>query len=109
MSYDDALAGRVLAAVEDLADVTTRKMFGGLAVMWHGNMLVGIVHDDLMVRVGAEQFASLLSESGAREMDFTGRPSRSMLYVAAEAVERDADLDMWIDRARRFVATLPPK
>jgi TfoX/Sxy family transcriptional regulator of competence genes len=89
--------------------ITTRTMFGGLAVMWGANMLVGIVHDDLMVRVGRDQLETLLNEPGAREMDFTGRPSRTMLYVRAEAVERDADLDRWVARARQFVATLPPR
>ncbi len=109
MAYDEILADRVLAAVDDLADITTRKMFGGLAVMWRGNMLVGVVNDDLMVRVGPDRFEGLRAEPGAREMDFTGRPSRGMLYVSAGAVGRDADLDTWIERAREFVATLPPK
>ena len=60
-----------------------------------------------MVRVGPKWLKTLLFRPGAREMDFTGCPSRTMLYMAAEAVERDADLDEWIDRARQLVARLP--
>ncbi len=109
MAYDEELADRACAAVDDLPDITTRKMFGGFAVMWNGNMLVGVVGDELMARVGPDQFDELLKAAGAREMDFAGRPMRGMLYVAADAVADDEGLKLWIKRCRDFVSSLPPK
>lgn len=109
MVYDQTLADRAVVAVDDLADITTRKMFGGFAIMWRGNMLVGVVGDDLMVRVGKDHYDELLAEPGAREMDFAGRPMRGMLYVAGKTVQSDEALATWVQRCRDFAATLPAK
>jgi TfoX/Sxy family transcriptional regulator of competence genes len=49
MAYDENLARRVRALLADQAELTERKMFGGLAFMVHGNMCCGIVRDELMV------------------------------------------------------------
>jgi len=40
--------------------------------------------------------------------DMTGRPMRGIVVVAAETLD-DAALGRWIARARRHVASLPPK
>lgn len=109
MAYDETLAERACVALDDLPDITTRKMFGGLAIMWNGNMLAGVIGDELMARVGPDHFDELLAAPGAREMDFAGRPMRGMLYVSAAAVADDEGLDLWIRRCRDFVSSLPPK
>jgi Fur family ferric uptake transcriptional regulator len=74
MAYDAELADRLLRATAHLPEITTRKMFGGLAVMWRGNMLAGVIGEDLMVRVGADAYAEALAQPGATTMEFTGRP-----------------------------------
>lgn len=55
MAYDEGLAQRIRETLQDQADLTERKMFGGLAFMLRGNMLVGVLGDTLMARVGAKQ------------------------------------------------------
>jgi len=109
MAYDETLAERIgnLAATE--ADITTRKMFGGIAFMWRGNMLCGVMGDDMMARVGRDQYEALLAEPGASRMDFTGRPMKGMITVSGPAVLEDADLAQWIARCQQFVASLPAK
>ena len=68
-------------------------------------MAVGVVHDDLMVRVGAAGHDCALSEPHTRPMDFTGRPSRGMVYVAPPGVLTDAALARWVDRAVQVAIT----
>ena len=51
MAYDETLAGRVRERVSARADVSERKMFGGIAFMVGGNMAVGVTGDELMVRL----------------------------------------------------------
>ena len=99
MAYDEALAGRIrgLLAVRD--DVVERKMFGGLAFMVAGRMACGVIHDDLMVRVGSDGHDDALAQAHTRPMDFTGRPMRGMVYVAPAGIASDPDLARWIDRA----------
>jgi len=109
MAYDQALADRLMAAAAHLPDVSTRKMFGGLAVMWRGNMLAGVMGDDLMVRVGPDHYPAAMEQPGASEMEFTGRPMRGMVTVAADAVATEEQVAAWVARAEPFVGSLPPK
>lgn len=84
-------------------------MFGGLMFMVRGHMCCGIVGDEFMVRVGPEAYADALQHPYAREMDFTGKPLKGMVYVGVEGVKQDDDLGDWIARGIEFVQTLPPK
>lgn len=109
MAYDEALAERIRAILADRADVTERRMFGGLAFMVGDRMAVGVMHDDLMVRLGADATAEALSQPHVRPMDFTGRPAKGMVYVAPAGVDSDAELARWVQASVAHVASLPPR
>lgn len=109
MAYDEGLAERIRVETRQLADLTERKMFGGLAFMYQGNMAFGIVGEDLMVRVGPVAWTEALQLAHTREMDFTGRSMKGMVYVEPEGVAEDDDLRGWIDRGLSFAGSLPPK
>jgi TfoX/Sxy family transcriptional regulator of competence genes len=53
--FDEKLALRI-RKILDGREVTERTMFGGMAFLDRGHMFCGIVGDDLMVRVGPEQY-----------------------------------------------------
>lgn len=109
MSYDDHLASRIRELVEGEPSVSERKMFGGLSFLSSGHMCFGVVGDDLMVRVGSDQWAESLAMPFTREMDFTGRSMRGMVYVSPEGFEEDADLARWLQAGLSFTSSLPPK
>lgn len=108
MSVDSVLVERVR---DQLADkrIVEKRMFGGWGVMWRGNLLVGVMGEDLIARVGTEAMADALARPGARPFDFTGRPMRGWVFVGADALEDDGDLRAWLERCEAFVATLPEK
>jgi len=108
MAYDEALADRIRDRLADLPGVTDKRMFGGIAFLTNGNMTVGVSGADLMVRVGKENSAKALEQPGARPFDLTGRPMAGWILVDGAFLDDEA-LTGWIDRAREFVATLPPK
>jgi TfoX/Sxy family transcriptional regulator of competence genes len=105
MAYNLELAERIRSVLADRDDVSERKMFGGIAFMVRGRMACGVIHDDLMVRVGAHAHDAALSEPHTRPMDFTGRPMQGMVYVEPAGVEKDADLARWVERAARFATS----
>ena len=106
MAYDEQLGERVREVLKPFAGVSERKMFGGLAFLVHGNMCCGVVGDHLMVRVGGESYEAALHEPHVREMDFTGRPLRGFVYVAAEGLGSDGDLRAWVERGARYAESL---
>src|SRR5689334_1026542 len=107
MGYDQGLAQRLREVLEGQPNVAEKQMFGGLAFLLHGSMFVGIVHDDLMVRVGPTQHEAALARPHARPMDFAGRPMKGYVYVAPGGIEADAALAEWVHLALDFVSTLP--
>lgn len=109
MAYDERLAERVREVLLGEERVSERKMFGGIAFMVRGNMCCGVVKDELMVRVGPDQYDTLLGRPGARPMDFTGRPMKGLVYVAAPGLESDRALRAWVERGVWFAASLPAK
>jgi TfoX/Sxy family transcriptional regulator of competence genes len=107
--YDELLAERVRVALTPRGALAERKMFGGLCFMLDGHMVAGIVATDLMLRLGEAAADRALDEPHVRPMDFTGRPSRNMVYVDADGVRSEAALRRWLDEAAAFTAALPPK
>lgn len=109
MAYDEGLAERIRQVLIDRPTVTEKKMFGGLAFMLNDYMFCGVTNDELMARVGADNYALSLAREHVREMDFTGRSMKGYVYVAPEGLESDQDLAYWVDMCAEFVLTLPPK
>jgi TfoX/Sxy family transcriptional regulator of competence genes len=109
MAYDETLADRVRDVLASRADLTERKMFGGIAFMVAGNMAVGVIGDDLMVRLDPSDAERALDEPYVRRMDFTGRPMKGMVYVASDGIEADDDLGGWVEGGADFAASLSPK
>lgn len=109
MAYDEGVAERLREAMAGRPGVTEKKMFGGLALMVRGNMLMGVLDDSLMARVGPELYEDVLEKDHVREMDFTGKPLKGYVFVDADGFESDADLLAWVELCLRFNATLPAK
>jgi len=108
MAFDAELAQRIRDRMTAVAGVSERKMFGGLAFLTSGNMTVGVNGDDLVVRIDPEAMDDALAEPDVRPFDMTGRPMRGWIVVASDGLSDD-ELERWIDQARSYVATLPPK
>jgi TfoX/Sxy family transcriptional regulator of competence genes len=109
MAYDEGLAERLREALAGRGAVSEKKMFGGLAFMLAGNMCVGIIGDELIVRPGPEGGDRALDEPHTRPMDFTGRPMTGWIIVGTGAIATEPELTGWVDRAVEYVSTLPAK
>lgn len=107
MAYDEKLDARITEVIAGWG-ATKRKMFGGTCHLLHGNMLCGVHNDRLIVRLGQQAGPAALDEPHTRPMDITGRPMKGWVMVSPQGYAGQALRD-WLDRARTFVSTLPPK
>ena len=101
MAYDEPLANKVRKALARRV-VEEKQMMGGLTFMVNGKMCVGVLKDDLMVRLDPVIYELALERKGAREMKFTGKPMRGFVFVGPQGTDRKKDLDYWVGLALEF-------
>lgn len=108
--YSEDVADAVRHALNEAGvSADERKMFGGLAFMVRGHMTVGVLGDELMVRVGRDAYPDALAQPHAREMDLTGRPMTGLVCVGEPGLRDERRLREWIDRGLASTSTLPAK
>lgn len=61
-----------------------------------------------MLRLGEAGAEDALRREHVREMDFTGRAVKAMVFVEPTGLEGDA-LGEWVTAATAFAQSLPPK
>ena len=85
MAYNEKLADRIR---EQLLiyhnDITEKKMFGGVSFLYKGKMSVGVIGNDMVVRVIAPKMESELEKHNVRPMDFTKKPMKEIVKVEIE-------------------------
>ena len=110
MAYDEELADRIRELVGDEADVTEKKMFGGLAFLIGGNMAVAASgRGGLLVRVDPAQSPKLVDTTPARLMEMRGRQMPGWLRVDAADARTKKELSAWVRRGVSFARSLPAK
>ena len=102
MAYNAKLAQRVRKAFSNLKKIEEKKMMGGLTFMVNGKMCVGILKDDLMVRLDPLVYDEALKRKGSRKMDFTGKSMKGFVFVNSEGVKSRNDFDYWLSLALDF-------
>jgi TfoX/Sxy family transcriptional regulator of competence genes len=109
MAYDEGLAQRVRERLAPQPALVEKRMFCGIGFMVQGNMCCGVLGDELIVRVGPEQYPAVLAEPHSREFDLTGRAMKGWVTVNSQGLDSDRALEGWVDQGLRFALSLPPK
>ena len=99
MAYDEKLAYRVRELLQNKRRVEEKMMMGGLTFMVNDKMCVGILNDDLMVRINPDVYEEALERKGCRAMDFTGRPMKGFVFVDSDGTKAKKDLEYWMTLA----------
>ena len=99
MPYDEFLSDRIRRVLQEKkVRFDEKKMMGGLCFMVDDKMCAGVSQSRLMARVNPAQYDEFLSETGAKQMDFTGRPMKGFIFIEPDGTDTEADLEKWIQR-----------
>jgi TfoX/Sxy family transcriptional regulator of competence genes len=109
MAYSKSLAARIRQTLAQRRGVSEKRMFGGVAFLLNGNMLVGVWQDSLIARLGPEVGERALRQPFVRPFDVTGRPMKGWVMIEPDGMDTDVELTEWIDQVLAFVTTLPAK
>ena len=110
MPYDEELADRLRAMLDDEANVSERKMFGGLAFLIAGNMAVAASgQGGLLLKCDPPRTDELTKRAGVARMEMRGREMDGWLRIDADMVDADDDLRRWVDVGVSYARSLPAK
>ncbi|GAA1740504.1 TfoX/Sxy family protein [Aeromicrobium alkaliterrae] len=108
MSYDPDLLGRLRDWFAERGVTDERRMFGGVAFLADGRMAAAASSKGgLMLRCEPGETAALLEKPGVEPVVMRGREMRGWLHVSPEAIDGEADLESWLERALAHVQSLP--
>lgn len=109
MAYDADLVARMREISRiSFPQIEEKAMFGGVGFFVHGNYAYG-ASQQLIVRVGPENYERSLAQPHVRLMDITGRPMKGWVIVDAPAIETDQRLQAWMQVGVDFAGQLPSK
>ena len=98
MPFSEQLAIRIREQLRLFPeDFTEKRMFGGLSFLYNGKMTVGILKDDLAVRIVADKMESEMAKTYVRPMDFTKRPMKEFVYVSQDGIKTESELLHYIE------------
>jgi TfoX/Sxy family transcriptional regulator of competence genes len=98
MAYDLHLAERINRIFEEKKlEYRPLKMMGGLCYMVDEKMCCGIVKQQLMARIGSDNYELCLANEGCSEMNFTGRSLKGYVFVDESELDMDSELEFYID------------
>jgi TfoX-like protein len=109
MAFDEDLAARIRNALARKKGVEEKKMFGGLGFLLHGNILVGVWKNSMIVRLSHEEGEAALLEPHVGKFDITGRAMKGWVMVEPDGLAGEDAVNGWVQRAVKFVDKLPPK
>lgn len=110
VAYDEELADRIRELLSDEANVTEKKMFGGLAFLVGGNMAVAASgQGGVLVRADPAESDTLVAGTNARPMEMRGRTMQGWLRVDAEDVRTKRELARWVKLGATYARSLPAK
>ena len=109
MPYNEQIDDRIRKIVNRWKHTDAKKMFGGVCHLLNGNMVCGVYKDYLILRLGEKAAAEALKKAHTRPFDITGKPMKGWVMLAGQGFKSEEQLRAWLNKAKAFVKTLPPK
>jgi TfoX/Sxy family transcriptional regulator of competence genes len=105
---------RVVKIFEELSPtasgVTSKKMFGQPCAFANGNMFMGVLGEDLFVRLSEPDRNEARTNAGFVPFEpMPGRAMREYWVVPRSVVKNHVEVRQWVTRSLTYALTLTPK
>jgi len=109
MPYNEHIEIRIKKIISSWKNTDHKNMFGGVCHLLNGNMFCGVYKDFLILRLGEQNGNKALTLPHVRPFDITGKPMKGWVMEQQDGFQADHDLTSWLNQAKEFVSSLPPK
>lgn len=109
MPYNLDVDDRISEIVKTWEHINSKKMFGGVCYLIHGNMFCGVYKDYLILRLGESAANDAFKMPHVLPFDITGRPMKGWIMVNQAGFDSKDKLAEWLKKAKEFALSLSPK
>lgn len=109
MARDEGFEELLRERLTGRGDLSTKAMFGGLAWLSAGRLLLVARHDGVLVRIGRDREAWAVTLGDVERMVKGGRPMRGWVWALPDIFENEAAFDLLVEAALDFVEALPAR
>jgi TfoX/Sxy family transcriptional regulator of competence genes len=103
MAYNEQIADRTREIISlTHQNVEEKKMFGGMCFMVNNKMCLGVIKDQLMVRLDPEKYDDVIEFEECEPMNFTGKIMKGYVFVNLDAINTQKKLEYWVELALDF-------
>ena len=93
------LSQRIEAYLQGMGEVTEGRVLSGDGYFLDGRLVATVMDEDLCLRVGSDDWDSLISTAGVRPLLFADRPVPGWVIVEGTSIDADDALARWIELA----------
>lgn len=109
MPRDPGLEDVIRTALAGTTGISEKAMFGGLAFLLDGHIVVGVRKNSLMLRVGPAVEPEALTHEGVEPVVMRGRRMKGYVRALPEAIASDELRERLLFAAVDFTKSLPSK
>ncbi len=91
-AFSEELAKRIRQGLPRRTGIDEKKTFGGVGSLLHGDLLVGVWKESLVVRLDPSEAAEALKEPHVSESKLRGRAMKGWVLVGPEGMKDDNQL-----------------
>lgn len=109
MSLKVEMDSKVYKIISKWNNSKRKEMFGGYGYYLNGNMIAGIHGKNYVLRLGLDEAKIAIKLSIFKNFTVSGRVRKGWVIAKPDAFSDDEVLLEWLNKAKNFVDTLPPR
>jgi TfoX/Sxy family transcriptional regulator of competence genes len=109
VAIDEELLEKLRAHLKGRRGIVEKAIVGGTGFTWRGNLLCGVMGNELLVRIDKTDYDAFIRDKGAHPMVMAGKSGKTYILIPKSIVSRKPEMRKWVDRAMKFVGSLPAK
>ncbi|TWR31086.1 TfoX/Sxy family protein [Mucilaginibacter pallidiroseus] len=100
--HNEQIINRIREALMDMDSVEEKTMFGGICFLLNDKLCICVRGDEVMCRVGPDEYLAALEQHGATPMIHGGRSMNGYVFVDGNVFSNHKDFEYWISKSLEY-------
>jgi len=109
MALKEEMDSKIYNFISKWKNTKRKQMFGGYGYYLNGNMIAGIHGKNYVLRLGVDEAKVAIKLPIFKNFTVSGKPRKGWVIAKPDAFSNDEILLEWLNKAKEFVGTLPPR